>query len=158
MPVDAVKTKLQVDGKEGLRQLMSKARASGPQVFYHGSLAASGATFAGHFPWFFTYNYLDANLPAPETFIGKLSRNAFLGFASSLASDTISNSIRVVKTYKQTSEVSISYVDTVKNIIKEDGVAGLFGRGLKTRIIANGMQGIMFSVLWKYFDEKIKGK
>jgi hypothetical protein len=32
---------------------------------------------------------------------------------------------------------------------------GLFGRGLKTRIIANGMQGIMFSVLWKYFEKKL---
>jgi hypothetical protein len=32
--------------------------------------------------------------------------------------------------------------------------AGLFGRGLQTKIIANGMQGLMFSVLWKLIDEK----
>ena len=28
---------------------------------------------------------------------------------------------------------------------------GLFGRGLKTRILANGMQGLLFSILWKLF-------
>eukprot|EP01080_Neovahlkampfia_damariscottae_P000251 gene251-4497_t len=156
MPIDTMKTKLQVDGKDALRALMAKSRAHGPSVFYHGALAASGATFAGHFPWFFTYNYLDATIPVPDTMMAKLSRNAFLGFSASVVSDTVSNSIRVVKTYKQTSSESISYVDTVKNVIKEDGVAGLFGRGLKTRILANGMQGVMFSVLWKYFDDKIK--
>jgi len=32
-----------------------------------------------------------------------------------------------------------------------DGLKGLFGRGLKTRIIANGLQGLLFSVLWKLF-------
>jgi hypothetical protein len=31
--------------------------------------------------------------------------------------------------------------------------SGLFGRGLKTRIVANGCQGLMFAVLWKYFME-----
>ena len=32
-------------------------------------------------------------------------------------------------------------------------ISGLFGRGLKTRIVANGCQGLMFAVLWKYFME-----
>ena len=41
-----------------------------------------------------------------------------------------------------------------KNIIEKDGIIGLFGRGLKTKIISNGIQGIMFTVLWKYFQEK----
>ena len=41
----------------------------------------------------------------------------------------------------------------MKHVIEKDGVMGLFGRGLKTRLIANGMQGLMFSVLWKYFME-----
>lgn len=30
---------------------------------------------------------------------------------------------------------------------------GLFGRGLKTRILANGLQGLMFSVLWRLIDD-----
>lgn len=36
-------------------------------------------------------------------------------------------------------------------MIAADGLKGLFGRGLKTRIIANGLQGLLFSVLWKFF-------
>ena len=58
------------------------------------------------------------------------------------------------KTYRQTSNTNISYVQCAKNVIEQDGIAGLMGRGLKTRILANGTQGLMFSVLWKYFDEK----
>ena len=33
-----------------------------------------------------------------------------------------------------------SYVNVVRHVIQKDGVMGLFGRGLKTRLIANGMQ------------------
>ena len=36
-------------------------------------------------------------------------------------------------------------------MVAADGFKGLFGRGLKTRIIANGLQGLLFSVLWKLF-------
>lgn len=28
-------------------------------------------------------------------------------------------------------------------------MVGLFGRGLQTKIISNGLQGLMFSVLWR---------
>ncbi len=42
-------------------------------------------------------------------------------------------------------------MDAARAVIAVDGVKGLFGRGLKTRIIANGLQGLIFSVLWKIF-------
>lgn len=32
-------------------------------VLYHGALAASAATFVGHFPWFAVYNTLNDSLP-----------------------------------------------------------------------------------------------
>lgn len=47
------------------------------------------------------YNFLNENLPLPETTLQKLGRQAFMGFCASLISDTISNSLRVVKTYRQ---------------------------------------------------------
>merc|ERR1711948_130382 len=81
-------------------------------------------------------------------------RNAVIGFTSSVVSDCVSNSLRVLKTYRQTSETPVSYMQAAKNVIEQDGYAGLFGRGLKTRILTNGAQATMFSVLWKYFDEK----
>ena len=34
-------------------------------------------------------------------------------------------------------------MQAVKDVIAKDGLAGLFGRGLKTKIMANGMQGLM---------------
>lgn len=158
MPLDTVKTIMQVEGKDGISKLMAKSRASGPSVFYHGALGASAATFAGHYPWFATYNMLDASIPVPTDTLPKLGRSALLGFCSSVVSDTVSNSLRVLKTYRQTSEVKVSYVDAAKTIIEEDGLAGLFGRGLKTRIMANGLQGVMFSVMWKYLDEQLNKK
>ena len=43
-------------------------------------------------------------------------------------------------------------------VVAQDGVLGLMGRGLKTKIISNGMQGLMFSVLWRlgqdYYNKK----
>lgn len=54
---------MQVEGKEALAALGAKVRATGPGALYHGALAASAATFVGHYPWFATYNYLNAYLP-----------------------------------------------------------------------------------------------
>ena len=38
-------------------------------------------------------------------------------------------------------------------VVGKEGVMGLLGRGLKTRLLANGMQGLMFSVLWTSIKE-----
>jgi len=63
----------------------------------------------------------------------------------------------VIKTVRQTNE-TMSYKNIVMKVVEEDGWAGLFGRGLKTRIICNGMQGLMFSVMYKLFEEKFVKK
>ncbi len=101
--------------------------------------------------WFATYNFLKENLPESTTAFEDVLRQAFIGFCASVISDTVSNSLRVLKTYRQVNETTISYMDAARAVIAVDGVKGLFGRGLKTRIIANGLQGLMFSVLWKIF-------
>ena len=154
MPIDTLKTSLQVNGKEGLSILAKKTRSSGAGVFYHGTVATFSATYVGHFPWFYTYNYLDNSIPKQDTMIKNLTRNAIIGFSASVVSDSISNSIRVLKTTRQTYDKPISYLEAGKEIIKNDGIKGLLGRGLKTRIIANGLQGMMFTVLWKAFMSK----
>lgn len=153
MPVDTFKTTMQVQGKEGIPNLLAKARAKGPSVFYHGSLAAASATAVGHYPWFMVFNTLQEKIPQQTDTLSKLGRNAFIGFVATCTSDTLSNSIRVIKVYKQSNTEAISYPEAAKRVIAEDGMLGLFGRGLKTKLIANGFQGIMFSVLWKQIDE-----
>jgi len=158
MPIDACKSSLQVNGQDGLRILASKVKSSGPQTLWHGGIATASATFVGFYPWFFTFNYLNDLIPKPDKDekLKKLGRRAVIGFTSSVISDCCSNSIRVCKTYRQTSQEVISYPQIVKTILANEGPAGLFGRGLKTRILANGLQGLTFTVLWKYFEEHIQ--
>eukprot|EP00180_Rhodochaete_pulchella_P001708 Plantae.Rhodophyta-Rhodochaete_pulchella.ctg2570.p1 GENE.Plantae.Rhodophyta-Rhodochaete_pulchella.ctg2570~~Plantae.Rhodophyta-Rhodochaete_pulchella.ctg2570.p1 ORF type:complete len:296 (+),score=39.32 Plantae.Rhodophyta-Rhodochaete_pulchella.ctg2570:1309-2196(+) len=152
MPIDATKTIMQVEGKDGFPKLLSKMRTSGPTVLWHGAIGAASATFVGHYPWFFTYNKLNEILPQYDrkTELPQyLLRNAAIGFSASAFSDTCSNSIRVLKTTKQTSTVAISYPQAFRLIVEKDGLAGLFLRGLGTKILSNGCQGLLFSVLWK---------
>jgi hypothetical protein len=108
--------------------------------------------------WFFTYNYLSEKIPKQDTQLGELGRRAIMGFCSSAISDTCSNSIRVIKVYKQSHPEQLSYPNVVRNVLKESGVRGLFFRGLETKIFANGLQGILFSILWKNFEEAMFGK
>lgn len=47
---------------------------------------------------------------------------------------------------------SITYLQCAQQIIAQDGIMGLLGRGLGTKLISNGIQGAMFSVLWKTIE------
>ena len=185
VPIDASKTAMQVEGAEGLQRLWQSATTSssagggGLGVLYRGALAQAAATAVGHFPWFLTYNFLDGQLPAvdrnQDLFLS-LARSALLGFAASGVSDCSSNSLRVIKTTKQTALLGqppsggsssadsggggggpppkdLSYPEIVKMIVEQDGISGLFGRGLQTRLLTNAIQGAAFSVMWKYFQQ-----
>jgi hypothetical protein len=37
--------------------------------------------------------------------------------------------------------------------VAAEGILALFGRGLPTRLITNGLQGLLFSILWKLFAD-----
>lgn len=155
MPIDTMKTAMQVDGRNGLSLIYKKIQTGGLVVLFHGGAASSLATLAGHYPWYTTYNYLNAVLPEYVETYAKITRNAVIGFCASAVSDTASNSMRVLKTVRQTSAVSNSYKDVIKDILEKDGVQGLMGRGLKMRLITNCFQGGLFSVLWKLGQEYI---
>lgn len=77
--------------------------------------------------------------------------------------------VRVLKTFRQANEETLSYRETVELILREGGWSSLLGRGLKvtpevssalslpasqTRLLANSLQGMLFSVLFKYFQSK----
>ena len=158
LPVDAWKTSKQVYGNDGLNMLLSKFKLNGVSAFYQGGVASALATIVGHYPWFLTNNYLEAYLPKysyKEDFTKAILRSAFIGFWCTLVSDSISNSIRVVKTFKQTSQERLSYKQVIDQIIAKDGVSGLFLRGLKTKLLTNAIQGVAFSVAWKYIQNKM---
>ena len=186
MPIDTSKTSLQVEGSNGLQKLYAATVEYGPGVLYRGSLAQAAATAVGHFPWFLTYNYFNNIIPIvdPTTFqvqdtnvlmLLSLGRSALLGLLASCVSDCSSNSLRVIKTTKQTAQLNdsvskvnttsiisdvtkskakeLSYLEVIQLIIEQDGIVGLFGRGLQTRLLTNAIQGAMFSILWKYFQQ-----
>jgi len=199
MPIDACKTLMQVEGKDGLSVLRTKMKAHGPRVLYAGALGAASATLVGHYPWcvridlhfswhslvpnhgeapvshlsgiadavpvsfcrFLVYNSLNARLPQYDRHseLGLyLARNATIGFCASALSDTVSNSIRVLKTTKQASPAAISYRQAAASVIAADGVQGLFLRGLKTKILANGLQGMCFTILWRMGQDALAKK
>jgi hypothetical protein len=161
LPVDAWKTSKQVHGTHGLKVVFDKYQAHGVKAFYQGGIASATATMAGHYPWFVTNNYLDHYLPKASFRDEKLKaliRSAFIGFCSTLVSDTISNSIRVLKTMKQTHERQITYHEAFNEIINKDGYKGLFLRGLSTKLMTNGIQGVIFSIAWRYFEYRLSLK
>lgn len=171
LPIDSSKTAMQVEGADGLKQLWSKVLANGDlRPLYQGAVASAAATAVGHFPWFLTYNALNEALPVVDNGDTLLSllRSAFLGLCASCVSDTCSNSLRVIKTTKQTAQLLEDYggnttvakelswqeyQKVISIIVEKDGLQGLFGRGLKTRLLTNAIQGSLFSVLWKYFQQ-----
>lgn len=156
MPLDSLKTNLQVNGNLGFNNIKNQVNKYGIKSLYNGASAGLTANMVGHYPWFLTYNYLDNNLNKYEKEpFKKLIRNGGIGFISAILSDCCSNSFRVLKTSRQTNFNNESYKDTVQNIIKNDGYRGLFGRGLKTRILTNGLQGILFNITWKHLESKL---
>ena len=154
IPIDAFKSHMQVHGSSGINILKSKIKTYGVKTLYSGSSAAFSGTIIGHFPWFYTYNYLKENAPYKnsdsETI--KFLRSGCIGFSSSAVSDIISNSVRVLKISRQTNENNHSYTRIVKDIVKKDNISGLFFRGLKTKLLLNGIQGFVFVVVF----DKIK--
>jgi hypothetical protein len=83
-------------------------------------------------------------------------RHGLIGFTASVVSDCCTNSLRVVKAIRQAE--GVTYSKAVHMVVAQDGVVGLFGRGLKTRILANGFQGLLFTALWKSLEEAIEHK
>lgn len=155
-PIDTLKTTMQVEGKAAMGQIGRKVKADGFMVLYQGALANAFASFIGSYPWWVTYNFLRQVLPAApaDVLYLKLLRNAASGFGATCVSDCVSNVIRVLKTTVQTSPETISYREAAHLVIETDGVVGLFARGLSTRLITNGIQASLFSVLWKLLEER----
>lgn len=49
MPIDALKTIMQVEGKNGAKMLALKIKTHGPSVLFHGALGAMSATMSASF-------------------------------------------------------------------------------------------------------------
>jgi len=155
MPLDTLIVCQQVQGYPGWSGLLRKLKRVGPSVLFQGAGASFSANVVGHFPWFAVYNLCETHLPEPGGMKTRVLRNAFMGFAASVASDVLSNSLTVIKVCKQASVELLTYRQTTEQILAVDGVRGLLGRGLGLRLMANGFQGMTFGVVWKFLDDCI---
>jgi hypothetical protein len=52
MPIDTCKTVLQVDSRDGFRNLMRRVRAGKIGVLYQGAVANAMSSVMGHYPWY----------------------------------------------------------------------------------------------------------
>jgi hypothetical protein len=158
--IDTIKTVLQVDSVEGFRSLMRRVKAGNFNVLYEGAYANAISAILGHYPWFFTYNTLSTSDWVRSVLPSPLLRNAGIGLVASIISDTVVNAVRVVKTSKQSigSKHAVTYSEIIRMILAADGWRGLFGRGLRTRIFANALQSIVFTVIWRGLAERLRRK
>ncbi len=64
-----------------------------------------------YLPAFRQYNFLTEAIPEPpkHPLAVWLLRLAFIGFVASIVSDSVSNSLRVIKTYRQVNDTKVSY-------------------------------------------------
>ena len=162
MPLDTVKTILQVDGLSGFDAIKRRViEDRDMKILFRGSKATILATFIGH-SWFLAHNWLEIVWPHRNSTRGRFLRTASIGFLSSAFSDTLSNSIRVVKTMKQAAlnadgkSANMSYRAIIAKLIEEKGYLELFGRGLSTRILSNGLQSVLFTIVWQAI-RRLKG-
>lgn len=160
MPVDTCKTVLQVDSMEGFRNLIRRVKAGKISVLYQGSLAMAVSAMVAHYPWFYTFNLLNNSAMVHSMISCDLLRNAGIGVVASFISDTLVNSVRVIKTMKQSmgSKHAVSYLETINMILAADGWKGLFGRGLRTRLYANALQSLVFTVIWRGLSDYWKAE
>jgi len=176
MPLDTANIALNIGGRAGLQKLRRIVLATGPGPLYAGSFATMAGTFSGLFPWWLTHSFLEARIRTfgRDNILFSLVRAGFIGFAASAAAETVSNSFSVVKTTQQigwlnandTETVRVdgsvdsgvpekggmSIAEAIRLVLDTDGIKGLFGRGLKTQLLMSCIQGVLFNVMWKYFQ------
>jgi hypothetical protein len=154
IPVDTLDVMLQVEGRSGYKILYNKVKTTGIRTLYYGGGMWTAMKFADSFIWFGTYDYLEKKFQNKNNNIIMNNINHGLkGIVSSSISDIILNPMRSLKIYKQSNQQRISYSESVKNIVKNEGFSNLFFRGLKTRLLTNGIQSAVFVILWKNIEE-----
>lgn len=154
-PIDTLKTTYQVRGEGGLDLLLARVRRNGPGELYAGAIANFAGNWVGNYPYFVVFNALDSAWTAPSDPMMRIVRTGLMGMCSSISSDTVSNSFRVLKTIRQSSEEAEGYLEAAQRVIQRDGLTGLLGRGLETRLLVNVLQGTFFTIIWKLVEEKL---
>ncbi|PXF42931.1 hypothetical protein BWQ96_07378 [Gracilariopsis chorda] len=157
LPLETLRSNMQVRGPAGFMLVLDRFRSSGFRGLYRGSAASFSAGVVGHFPFFFTVNVVSQAVPLTEdaSILAKIGRNGGMGFLAAMSADVFTNGFKVVATNKQTCDKGLSYYEVARKIMRRDGVFSIVTRGLKTRLLANGLQGATFVLLWKEIESRM---
>ena len=154
MPLDVVKTNFQVKGDAAMKNIRKQMKKRGIYYLWNGTVPQCTATMVGHFPWYFTYNYLNNITSCCNLYSYELIKQGMIGFTASFSADVFVNGFKVLKTTRQTVLPDASYREVFMTILKNEGILGFY-RGFKTKILINGCNGMLFSVFWKIFKDNI---
>jgi hypothetical protein len=64
IPLDSLKTMMQVEGSAGTRILLAKLKEHGVVALWDGATVAALSMIATHYPWYLSFNYLNAVIPS----------------------------------------------------------------------------------------------
>lgn len=140
-PLEGYKVISQRYGNRAHKIIRLNIRKQGLKTMWRGSTDNGLSNYVEHVTWFHTYDTLDKRLSNMNV----LLKSGFLGLTSSFTTDLMSNHLKIVKTMKQTT--NLTYKQIIKDIIRKNGVKGLFVRGLGTKLLTNGFQSLVFSIL-----------
>ena len=165
MPLDTIKTMVQVEGGvRGRQMLRQKIAALGlRKALFAGGAGAGVAHAVAFVPWYTVHNLMQQRIPRVDVRRDGLAayagRSMAIGLVASAVSDSSSNALHVLKTIKQTSPGAMSYRQAAVLAIGNGGVLkGLFLRGLGTRLAASTANGMLFSLLWNLGNDTLSEK
>jgi hypothetical protein len=64
IPLDSLKTMMQVEGSAGTRILLAKLKEHGVVALWDGATVAALSMIATHYPWYLSFNYLNTVIPS----------------------------------------------------------------------------------------------
>lgn len=147
-PLDTLKTTWQVHGSSAKKMFDRRLHVSGPSELWAGSSALFFCQLMAKLPWWGVYNLVLGFWSQPASPAMAVFRNGLAGMLAQMASDAVTNSIRVLKVKRQATVEGEGYFADAEGIVKAEGVRGLFLRGLAGRLLLGSVHGALFSVLW----------
>tara|TARA_A100001015_G_C14857806_1_gene659062 strand:- start:99 stop:917 length:819 start_codon:yes stop_codon:yes gene_type:complete len=151
MPFDTLSNTLQVHGRKGYSIITKRIDSYGIGTLYSGTSIYGVINFINCFTWFGIFNTMNGII---SNDVNKDLKNGIVGFTSTLGSDILNNPLRIIKTYKQSHNSSISYKDSFNEILRDSGgYKNYFIRGLGIKTLLNCLTSSLYVIMWKRLEE-----
>lgn len=148
VPVETFAVTAQTGGAPALKKLGDLVAKQGLAPLYNGAMDSVAETLVDHLMWYGARHFLEQTVPEAKGARDEFLRSCFIGAISSIASDSLSHPVRVVKMQKQVLQSAKPSLAIAKKMIQEHGPGELWRRGFTISATANcfrdsGFQGVM---------------